>query len=111
MKIAYFATQNINYIKPLKNEHLVAKKSYWFKLRNNEQLMAGYKCKYTTCIPETNDIFFLVYMTSEKVFCIVMINVSSFRVFIYHLRQSDMYFKYFNKKTSSLDNVARIRTK
>lgn len=58
MKIAYFATQNINYIKPLKNEHLVAKKSYWFKLRNNEQLMAGYKCKYTTCIPETNDIFF-----------------------------------------------------
>lgn len=31
--------------KAFKNEHLVAKKSYWFKLRNNEQLMAGYKCK------------------------------------------------------------------
>lgn len=58
MKIAYFATQNINYIKPLKNERLVAKKSYWFKLRNNEQLMAGYKCKYTTCIPETKLTFF-----------------------------------------------------
>lgn len=27
------------------------KKSYWLKLRNNEQLMAGYKCKYATCIP------------------------------------------------------------